>query len=95
MTSRDFAFWLQGYLELSAINGQAQPLSAAQVVMIKQHLALCFKHEIDPSMGDPAHQNVLDAIHQGGGSIHNEIVCATPPKPVKPPRPPKPTVYRC
>ncbi len=64
MTSRDFAFWLQGYLE---INGVANPtpreLSAVQVACIQRHLALVFKHEIDPSAGPPVHQASLDAIH--------------------------------
>lgn len=67
MTSRDFCFWLQGYFE---INGnQPRPseycesLNSEQIKMIKNHLALVFKHEIDPSMGPQAHQQTLDEIH--------------------------------
>ena len=59
MTSRDFCFWLQGHLELS--DGAA--LNATKVDLIKRHLALVFKHEIDPAMGGPAHQAALNAVH--------------------------------
>ncbi len=68
MTSRDFCFWLQGYLE---INGHApstgvdESLQPKQVECIRQHLGLVFKHEIDPAMGPPKHQAALDAIHSG------------------------------
>lgn len=46
MTSRDFAFWLQGWFEIQ------NPKSASGEVldMIKAHLNLVFKHEIDPSI---------------------------------------------
>ena len=60
MTSRDFCYWAQGYFE---INGKDEPLTVEQVNLIKRHLALVFKHEIDPSF--PAEQqNELNAIHQ-------------------------------
>jgi hypothetical protein len=59
MTSRDFCFWLQGLFELA----NPQALTAEQTAAVKRHLALVFKHEIDPSMGDKAHQAVLDALH--------------------------------
>jgi hypothetical protein len=48
VTSRDFAFWLQGYLELTP--GQPAPLSAEQVDKVRRHLALVFIHDIDPSL---------------------------------------------
>lgn len=44
MNSIDFCFWLQGYFELS---GDAA-LSAEQTQVLKDHLSLVFKHEIDP-----------------------------------------------
>lgn len=58
MTSRDFAFWLQGYFEI------ADPIKIGEqeVNLIKKHLNLVFKHEIDPSMGDEKHQQVLNEI---------------------------------
>lgn len=70
MTSRDFCFWLQGYLEIATAklptpNPKDISLSASQVDMIRRHLALVFKHGIDPSMGDPKQQAKLDAIHAG------------------------------
>ena len=61
MTSRDFCYWLQGKLEL---DGKATALSEQQVGLIQMHLALVFKHEIDPSMGGTEHQAVLDAMHK-------------------------------
>ena len=59
MTSRDFAFWLQGFFEV------ANPISigSKETEMIKKHLNLVFKHEIDPSMGDGKHQQELNEIH--------------------------------
>jgi hypothetical protein len=67
MTSRDFCFWLQGFLELRAAEtpgvNHAQGLCFDQLECVRRHLALVFKHEIDPSMGTPAHQVVLNDIH--------------------------------
>jgi hypothetical protein len=60
MTSRDFAFWLQGSFEISG----SSELNERQVDIIKNHLALVFKHEIDPSMGGDKHQNELNDIHK-------------------------------
>lgn len=61
MTSRDFCYWLQGYFEISGIEG----ISHDQLLIIHRHLGMVFKHEIDPSMGPPAHQAALSAIHSG------------------------------
>lgn len=59
MTSRDFAYWCQGYFE---IHGKTEGLTPEQVDLIKRHLAMVFVHEIDPSF--PAEQQAeLDAIH--------------------------------
>ena len=73
MTSRDFCFWLQGFFELqetaeipvgTIVSSNAfLQLGPKQVDTVKRHLALVFKHEIDPSMGTPAHQQTLDKIH--------------------------------
>jgi hypothetical protein len=59
MTSRDFTFWLQGFFEIA----NPVDISIGQTEMIKNHLALVFKHEIDPSMGDEKHQDELNLIH--------------------------------
>lgn len=73
MTSRDFCFWLQGLFELRnagpkpALAGPQEydwkSLSGYQVEIIEKHLALVFKHEIDPSMGPQKIQDELNAIH--------------------------------
>lgn len=64
MTSRDFCYWLQGFMEISAGGPNPdQPLTLAQVDCIQRHLALVFKHEIDPSMGDAKHQQALNETH--------------------------------
>lgn len=59
MQSRDFAYWLQGFFEIS----NAESMTAEQVSMVKKHLNLVFAHEIDPAMGDKPHQAKLNAIH--------------------------------
>lgn len=59
MTSRDFCFWLQGFFEISG----EKELDPRQVDLLKKHLSLVFKHEIDPSMGDEEHQEKLNKIH--------------------------------
>jgi len=63
MTSRDFCYWLQGYLEISAANQVPVDLKHLQIDCIQKHLALVFKHEIDPSYGPESHQEELRKIH--------------------------------
>lgn len=58
MTSRDFCFWLQGGIELLG-----DVPTEAQWKIIKNHLNLVFKHEIDPSMPDP--DGKLQEAHSG------------------------------
>lgn len=80
MTSRDFAFWLQGYLELTPGDPTA-PMSGAQVDKVRRHLALVFIHEIDPGM-KTVNQRIEDLkqkIHDGAMGL---------PVPVFPPHPP-------
>lgn len=62
MTSRDFCFWLQGYIEMA----EPTALSQRQLECVKNHLNLVFKHEIDPSMGDKKQQDELNKLHGGG-----------------------------
>ena len=62
MKSRDFCYWLQGFFEISPISDK-KDLNERQVDLIQKHLALVFKHEIDPAMGDTKHQEVLTNIH--------------------------------
>lgn len=71
MTSRDFAYWLQGYFEVS----EPKTINEKETAMIKKHLALVFKHEIDPSMGGEEHQNELNQIHNTPSNPNpNEVV---------------------
>jgi hypothetical protein len=64
MTSRDFAFWLQGFFEITEAEHEGPvALSAKQAQIIKAHLSLVFIHEIDPSMGNDAHQKKLNEKH--------------------------------
>lgn len=65
MTSRDFCYWLQGHFEVRGEPTSA--LTADQVQVIRNHLSLVFKHEIDPSIARPGtpEASALDAIHSG------------------------------
>lgn len=47
MTPENFCYWLQGYLELDeqAVEPRPMQLSAAQVIVIKDHLALVFNKQ--------------------------------------------------
>jgi hypothetical protein len=73
MQSRDFCYWLQGFFEVAsmtqneAIKPEVCGLSAAQISMIRNHLNMVFVHEIDPAMGDKAHQAKLNETHGAVG----------------------------
>lgn len=65
MKSRDFCYWLQGYFEIESLvsnKPELPSLTAQQVAMIKNHLSMVFKHEIDPSFG--REQSILDMLHK-------------------------------
>lgn len=65
MTSRDFCYWLQGYVEINNADlGASKSLTASQVECMQKHLSLVFKHEIDPSYGNKQHQDKLNDVHQ-------------------------------
>ena len=71
MTSRDFCYWLQGFLEIGAAGTSSDlrpALTVAQYDCIQKHLNLVFKHEIDPSFGDKKKQAELNKIHGLAGS---------------------------
>lgn len=67
MTSRDFCYWLQGFFELTCADAHVDDISPKRMAVIRNHLNMVFKHEIDPSHGDAAHQQVLSEAHTGGG----------------------------
>jgi hypothetical protein len=60
MSSVDFCIWLKRFLD-----GHAGPLTGGDVLAIRRRLDRVFIHEIDPAMGDPAHQAALNKIHSG------------------------------
>ncbi len=63
MKSTEFAYWLQGFFELSEPN---KALTPEQVKVIKNHLKLVFLHEIDPSYSDnKLVQTIFQNIHDG------------------------------
>lgn len=59
MKAENFVYWLNGLFELT----DTKTLDEKQTDLIKRHLNLVFKHEIDPSMGDEKHQAELNQIH--------------------------------
>lgn len=65
MSSRDFCYWLQGFFEVA----DPEHLTHSQLKMVKKHLSLVFKHEIDPSFGNEEHQAALNQIHDSSGDI--------------------------
>ena len=75
MTSRDFCYWLQGFLELrdAGYSGTNISLTHEQLDCIKRNLAMVFKHEIDPSMGDEAHRDELQDIHDDDATAKQPI----------------------
>jgi hypothetical protein len=70
MTSRDFAFWLQGYFEIENPN----TINEEKTEAIKRHLSLVFRHEIDPSMGNEKHQEELNEVHNKKPNSPNDVV---------------------
>lgn len=59
MQSRDFVYWFQGFLEVSG----TKTLDERQTEIVRKHLDMVFKHEIDPAMGDAKHQATLAKAH--------------------------------
>lgn len=83
MTSRDFCYWLQGYFEISKLTQGSRTIQDDQVGVIQNHLAMVFKHEIDPSMGDKKQQAALDVLHglpqqfpSGSGGTGTNLRCS-------------------
>lgn len=82
MKSRDFVYWLQGFFEIEESDKTEDApeisLSPQKVAMLRKHLNMVFKHEIDPSMGDAEHQESLNTIHnpnQGGFGLDGNMRC--------------------
>lgn len=81
MKARDFCYWLQGYFEINGNQPRppehADSLNSEQVKMIRNHLAMVFKHEIDPSNGTPEHNKELNKLHEMMklGPIETKLNC--------------------
>ena len=58
MTSRDFAYWLQGFFEISDITD----LNKNQTQIVRNHLAMVFYHEID-QLYPQEQQEKLNELH--------------------------------
>lgn len=69
MKSVEFCYWLQGYFELYNTSSTHPGLSSDQTECIRKHLAMVFKHEIDPSYVDSAELT----------KIHNPVLKPIPP----------------
>lgn len=68
MTSREFCYWLQGYFEIkNTVQGNVS-LDPDQVIIIQKHLALVFRHEIDPSYPN---QDELYDIHSSYKKVNS------------------------
>jgi len=66
MTSRDFCYWAQGFLEnIKFQKDYDGTLNIEQVRSFERHLAMVFEHEIDPSFGKD--NDILNNIHKTGG----------------------------
>jgi hypothetical protein len=62
MTSKDFAYWLQGFFEIA----EEKEITPRQVEIIKNHLKLVFYYDIDKSYGvDQKTSEAMQAIHDG------------------------------
>ncbi len=77
MKAEQFVFWLQGLLEI----GKPETLNKEQVEIIKNHLNLVFKHEIDPSLNEGKSKEEvkeLQDVHNGKKKKLSDFI--PPPK---------------
>jgi hypothetical protein len=63
MKARDFCYWLQGFIELSETTDHREGFSKETIECIKRHLAMVFRHDIDPSFGPVEVQEALNDLH--------------------------------
>ena len=76
MKATEFAYFLQGFFELSEAN---TPLTEKQVQTIKNHLKLVFLYDIDPSYSDdPKVQKIFQNIHDGNKPLDGVDIKPTP-----------------
>jgi hypothetical protein len=76
MTSRDFAYWLQGFFEINGVKKGGYEITDEQIDIIKSHLNLVFKHEIDPSLNEGKSKEEvkeLQDVHDGKKKLSDFI----------------------
>ena len=69
MKASEFCYWLQGFFEIEKERNQNVDLTKKQTDVIQRHLAMVFKHDLDPKQGTPEHQAELQGIHDGRPQI--------------------------
>jgi hypothetical protein len=79
MTTEQFAYWLQGFLELS----ENKTINERQVKIIKDHLALVFKKET-PDRTEPKEHQKTDPRQLSFDFSKPEEKYLDPPRPVLP-----------
>jgi hypothetical protein len=65
MKSRDFCYWMQGFIEL---RNPGEGITETQAEIIKDHLNMVFIHEIDPSY-PASQQQALTTAHNKDTNI--------------------------
>ena len=60
MTSRDFIYWLQGFLEVA----DPQIISKEQILLIKKNLDLVSTNEINSTTSPEIYNTELDRVHK-------------------------------
>ncbi len=65
MKASEFCYWLQGFFEIEKERNPSVDLTKKQADVIQRHLALVFKHDLDPKEGTSEHQAELQSIHDG------------------------------
>lgn len=64
MNSRDFVYWLRGYLELTEVTG----ITEKQIRTINNHLTLAIQTEADAKQlsADYDHARITKMLHEAG-----------------------------
>ncbi len=92
MNPENFAYWLQGYLEIAAPAGESVPdLTSEQVQCIKDHLALVFRKETPERAAKPKKAKQEGAPYTLAADIFTrpDVTCSVPVTPnVTPPADP-------
>ena len=59
MSPSDFCLWLRALLDKQT----HAALTREEAALIRENLSEVFQHDIDPQMGNEAHQAMLNQIH--------------------------------